>query len=257
MAVIALVSPGGSPGVTTTGLALAMTWPRQVVMAECDPAGGSLLPGLWHEGATADSAGLLGYALAAQRDPGAAAARILDSALPLERPPAARFALAAFPDPLAGRQIAATWPTLAASLAAAAPDVIADAGRYDGDRAISPLLSAAAMLLMVCRPSIRQAAAARPRLAALEQLRPADGLILIGTGGYGAEASRAVSRALGVPVTAVLPADPAAAAVLSDGQPPRRGFSRSPLMRAAGALAGGLAERTAPWDAAARAGAAR
>ena len=27
MAVYALVSPGGSPGVTTTALALALTWP--------------------------------------------------------------------------------------------------------------------------------------------------------------------------------------------------------------------------------------
>ena len=49
MAVTVLLSPGGSPGVTTTALALAMTWPRPVVLAECDPRRhGSVLPGLWH-----------------------------------------------------------------------------------------------------------------------------------------------------------------------------------------------------------------
>ena len=36
MAVIVLAGPGGSPGVTTTALALALTWPRGVVLAECD-----------------------------------------------------------------------------------------------------------------------------------------------------------------------------------------------------------------------------
>ena len=255
MAVTVLLSPGGSPGVTTTALALAITWPRPVVLAECDPAGGSVLPGLWHAHATVGSAGLLRHALAAQHDPRAAAAAILDGALPLDQAgPPSRFVLAAAPDPLAGRQIAATWPTLAASLATAAPDVIADAGRWDGDRAIAPLLAAAATVLMVLRPTIRASAAARPRLAALaQQLRPADGVIVVGAGAYGAEAGHAVSTALGVPVTCVLPDDPAAAAVLSDGNPPARGFGRSRLMRAAAALAGTLARQ----DAAVPAGAAR
>jgi hypothetical protein len=245
MAVIVLTGPGGSPGVTTTALALTLTWPRQVVMAECDPAGGTVLPGLWHGQASADSAGLLRYALAAQRDPAAAAARILDDALPIEPPPAQRFVLAASPDPLTGRQIAATWPTLSASLAAAGPDIIADAGRFDGEWAMAPLLAAASLVLMVCRPGVRAAAAAKPRLAALARAHAADGLILIGAGAYGAEASRAMTRALGVPVTAILPEDGATAAVLSDGASPRRGFPRSSLMRAAGNLAGSLASRIA------------
>jgi hypothetical protein len=242
LALTVLLSPGGSPGVTTTALALAMTWPRPVLLAECDPAGGSVLPGLWHGHVSAGSAGLLRHALAAQADPQAAAAALLDSALPLEKAdPPSRFVLAAAPDPLAGRQIAGTWPTLAPSLASAPLDVIADAGRWDGDRAITPLLAAAATLLIVLRPTIRQSAAARPRLAALAQARPADGIILIGPGSYGAEASRAVSRALGIPVTAVLPVDPGTAAVLSDGQDPARGFGRSRLMRGAATLAGTLA----------------
>src|SRR5690606_3881210 len=42
---IVLCSGGHSPGVTTTGLALTLTWPRDILLAECDPAGGSLLSG--------------------------------------------------------------------------------------------------------------------------------------------------------------------------------------------------------------------
>ena len=39
MALVALASAKGSPGVTTTGLVLGALWPRQVLLAECDPAG--------------------------------------------------------------------------------------------------------------------------------------------------------------------------------------------------------------------------
>jgi hypothetical protein len=45
MALIALISAKGSPGVTTTALALALTWTSPVILAECDPSGGSVLPG--------------------------------------------------------------------------------------------------------------------------------------------------------------------------------------------------------------------
>ena len=41
MAVIALTSASGSPGVTTTALGLALLWPRPVLLVEADPTGGS------------------------------------------------------------------------------------------------------------------------------------------------------------------------------------------------------------------------
>ena len=41
MAVIALASASGSPGVTTTALGLALLWPRPVLLVEADPTGGS------------------------------------------------------------------------------------------------------------------------------------------------------------------------------------------------------------------------
>ena len=244
MAVVVLLSPGGSPGVTVTALALALTWPRDVIVAECDPAGGSVLAGLWRGHAEPGGAGMLRFALAAQRDPPNAAAVIRSEALPLEDTPAARFVLPAPAGPFAARQLAPAWPSLAAAFAAATADVIADAGRFDGESALAPLLGGAASVLMVCRPLIRQAAAVKPRLEALAQIRPArpaDGLLLIGKGPYGSDAARVLTGALGVPVRGSLPFDPAASAVLSDGAAAPRGFRRSALIRAAAAVASGLA----------------
>src|SRR5438046_2574627 len=155
MAVLVLASPGGAPGVTTTALALTLAWPRAVVMAECDPAGGSVLAGLWQGRVPAGAAGaLLRFAVAAQHDPAAAAA------------------------------------------------------------ALAPLLARAECLLMVCRPTAPQAAAAKPRLAALAHIRAADGLVLVGSGAYGGSAAKVFARDLGVPVAGAIPDDGAAASIL-------------------------------------------
>jgi hypothetical protein len=46
VALIALTSVSGSPGVTTTALGLALSWPRPVVLVDADPTGGrSILAG--------------------------------------------------------------------------------------------------------------------------------------------------------------------------------------------------------------------
>lgn len=243
MAVLALISPGGSPGVTTTALALALAWPRDVVVAECDPAGGSVLAGMWRGQASENGGGLLRFALAAQRDAQAAGQIIRTHAVPLEDGLATRFMLPAPPGPLPARQLAAAWPAIATAVSAATTDVIADLGRFDADPALAPLLTGAGRVLMVCRPLIRQAAAVKPRLEALAAIRPGDPaaeLILAGTGPYGQDATKVFAGALAIPVRSTLPWDPATAAVLSDGAAPRRGFARSRLMRTARTLANSL-----------------
>lgn len=42
MALLAVASDKGSPGVTTTAMALAAVWPRRAVLAELDPSGGDV-----------------------------------------------------------------------------------------------------------------------------------------------------------------------------------------------------------------------
>ena len=126
-----------------------------MVLAECDPAGGAVLAGLWRgqPPACAGSAGLVRYALLAQQDAGLAAAELCAESVPLSARPCRQFVLPAPAGPLAEWQIAAAWPALAAAFAAAPADVIADAGRLDGQTALAPLLAAAGTVLMICRPT--------------------------------------------------------------------------------------------------------
>ena len=67
---IAVAADKGAPGVTTTALALAAVWPRPVLLAECDPAGGDLVYRLPGEGSDRldPRRGLLSLAVAARRD---------------------------------------------------------------------------------------------------------------------------------------------------------------------------------------------
>ena len=64
MAVIALASAAGSPGVTTSALGLALTWPRPVLLIEADPTGGSAMLAGFFRGTTAHTAGLIDLAWA-------------------------------------------------------------------------------------------------------------------------------------------------------------------------------------------------
>jgi hypothetical protein len=238
VALLVLAGPGGTPGVTATALALTLAWRSAAVMAECDPAGGSVLAGLWR-GHTAPGSGLLPrLALAAQEDPGGAASTLLTDALPLEQEPTRHRVLPSAASPSAARALAPAWPALAAAFSLAPHDVIADTGRFDGVGPLRPLLASASLVLLVCRPTLRQAAAAKPRLEELASVRPADGLLIIGDGSYG---PAVMASELGVPLTGTLPSDPATASVLADGTPAGRRFSRSALMQAAAGLARDLA----------------
>src|SRR5690242_12871160 len=69
---IALTSAKGSPGVTTAALALALCWPRPVVLAELDPAGGDVLAG--YGGGRAAGSGLQELIVTSRR--GGLAARL-------------------------------------------------------------------------------------------------------------------------------------------------------------------------------------
>ena len=238
MGVLVLASPGGSPGVTTTALALALMWPRPVILAECDPAGGSVISGLWRgESDAGEAAGRLQAALAAERDT-AMAAKALEVETLFLGGEAEAMLLPALPGPGAGRRLAGSWPKIATAFALAERDIIADVGRFDNTAGLGPLLSAASRVLLVCQPTLRQAAAAEPRLKLLSRTHPTDGIVLINRGECSPDA---FARKLGVSLAGTLPWTPAAARVLSDGARHGRWFIRSRLMRAARALAEQLA----------------
>jgi hypothetical protein len=237
----ALVSPGGSAGCTTTALALTLTWSQPVILAECDPAGGDILAGLF-AGHLPAPRGLLGVAFEAGRGVEAMSAEAGAQLAALDGS-GSRMFLAGLSDPRQAPGMAPAWPAIARMLSSQACDVIADCGRVDaGDGQPSAVLAEAQLVAMVLRSSLRQISAARPRIAMLAHLLGGPerlGLLLVGdkSHSYGE-----ISRTLGVPVLASIPLDARTAAVLSDGVGRRTNLTDRPLMRAAQAAGAAIAK---------------
>lgn len=232
MSVYAFCSPGGSPGVTTAALAMALTWPRPVLLAECDPAGGAILAGLF-AGHLPAPRGLLGAAFDAGVGPVTLSSGPGGQLAPLDGSGSRTF-LAGLSDPRQAPGLAPAWPAIVRMLAAQPADVLADCGRLDAaDVQPIAVLAEADLVLLVLRPTLRQVAAARPRIEMLTQLRGGTEQIrLVLTGDQGHRPGE-VGKTLGAPVLAVLPSDPRTAAVLADGTGRRGSLTDRPLMRAA------------------------
>ena len=64
MSIILLTSPGGAPGLTTTALGQALTWPRDVVLVDADPCPGHVIESGYLTGRIPPRPGLIGLATA-------------------------------------------------------------------------------------------------------------------------------------------------------------------------------------------------
>lgn len=238
---IALTSAKGSPGVTTSALALALSWRTRVVVAELDPAGGEVLAG--YGGARLPASGLDELLCAARR--GGLDQQLLSHLVRLDT--AGRvLLLPGLTDPAAARTV--DWDRLAGALtglAASGADVLVDCGRLRADRFPVAVLRRAAAVVLVTGSTLRAVRAAQlavPELRALLTERASGelGALVIGLGEPYSEGE--IAAALGVPVIGALPRDRRAAAVLSDGAPAGRLFSQSNLLRAARGTASVLAD---------------
>lgn len=234
---VAVCSAKGSPGATTAALALGLSWPDRVVLAECDPSGGDVLAGFGRGQARSGSQGLTDLMAAARND--AAELELWTHLVTLD-PERRAFLLPGVTDPRQSRVI--DWARLVTVLASTRADVIADCGRLRAAHQPSAVLYSADLVLLACRATLRSVHAARSAAAELSAELAgrgsgpdALGLLLIGAGEPFPAGE--VERAVGVPVVATLPVDVESATVLSDGAPPGRSFSRSALMRAAGVAA--------------------
>ena len=226
------MSAGGSPGVTTATVALALSWPVPVIVAECDPSGGDILAGLL-SGHVPAGHGLMEYAIEAGRSGGAATASLRAQLISLDDD-RTRLVLPGLTDPRQAAGLASAWPAVAAALAAQPADVIADCGRLDaGPGQPLAVLSAARTVAIVLRPTLRQVWSARPRVEMLRELLGDTARLRLLLTGPGTRSAREVAHALSVPVAAVLPADSRTASLLSDGLGGQRQLGSGPLMRAA------------------------
>ena len=252
MAVLALTSAKGAPGVSTAALAMTLLWPRAALLAECDPAGGSSVLAGYLRGTVEHSRGLLPLALAqrhneleqslwSQTDP------LTETTAPGTEAagrgaPEHRWLLPGLSDAAQAPSTAGLWGPLGSLLASferADIDVLVDAGRLGAAHAPTALLRQADLVLLVLGTSLPAVAAARARLAVLREemaaINTADsalsgvGLLLVGEGRP--YTGREIAGALGLPVVATLAWDPASAEVLAAGAAPGRRFAGSPLVR--------------------------
>ncbi|MFD8118647.1 hypothetical protein [Streptomyces microflavus] len=238
MAVIALAGGLGSPGVTTTAMALLLTWPletgHRVVLAECDPDGGAILPGAL-QGTLGNTHGLRNLALAGRQNQLAEAfwRQLVDVTDAGSRD---RLVLPGLYDPTHASSMGAVWDQLSHLFTGVEKhqhDVLVDLGRRGAIGPSSVLAQRADVVLMVARNTLRGLQSAQVRLAAMrEHLGPGAeiGLLLVDRGPF---VKDEVAKHLGAPVVATLPWRPVEAEVLSDGAPQPRKFETSELMRAA------------------------
>ncbi|MDU0348411.1 hypothetical protein [Actinomyces sp. MRS3W] len=242
---ISMASAKGSPGTTTAAHVLAAVWPRDVRLAELDPAGSDLLYRLRTQtGQPVDPArGLVSLAAAVRRESAAGLDEHLttvDGGLDI---------LVGLARPDQATAIGAGWAAITRSLRGPI-DVIADLGRLTPGAPSLAAALASDRLLLVTRPGVDHYGHLRERLrwiveeTAHRAERPELGIILIAPWKERHEADdleRLVrAHGLDIPVLGVLAHDEAAADSLAGRR--LRPLDRTLLVRSARELAGRLAD---------------
>jgi MinD-like ATPase involved in chromosome partitioning or flagellar assembly len=182
MGLISLVSAKGAPGTTTTALALAALWPRPVLLADCDPAGGDValrMPGAGGEPLDRDR-GLLSLAAVSRR--GLSGAQVRDH---MQRVQGGLDVLAGLRSPEQATASGHLWAALGSALDAMdGVDVLADCGRVGADSAALvalPVLRSSRLVVFVTRPETAAVVHLRERIDALSvalRSRAVDGVPL-------------------------------------------------------------------------------
>ena len=248
MAILQLASTGGSPGVTTLAVGLALTWPRPILLADCDPGAHQAILAGYLGGRSAGGKGLLRVA-EAHRDRRPLREALLDQTLPLSaEEESRRLLLPGFTKPASAMHFGGVWEDLAEAfdrLGEVDMDVIIDCGRIGPSGPPAALLERSAVTAVVVTSTLRSIMSARVHLPTLRdhpRLTSADrehiGLIVVGENQPYRRSE--IARALDVPVITSIAHDRQAAVHLSDGRPRHRRFETSPLIRSIGDTASQL-----------------
>lgn len=249
MAIIMLASAGGSPGVTTTALGLALTWPRHVLLADCDRHPNQAVLAGYLRGLPAGGRGLSGLAQAYRADDGGVPTRLAEHQVLLDADTSRRcHFLPGFTHPRSGILFERYWSRLASQfdeLAAQQTDVLVDCGRLDADGLPEALLARARAVLIVTRSSLPALAALRLAMPELRESLAVGSaeLGLLVSGGGRPYSAREIADHLEVPLIGDLSWDPVTAEVLSEGAPPPRKLASRPLWRGLQALSSSLIGR--------------
>ncbi len=223
MALIALTSAKGSPGVTTTALAFALTWSTPVIVAECDPSGGSVLAGFLR-GQLGSDRGMMPLAAAELRGE-RLAVDFWQHLVDFDPPRQQRLLLPGIAEPAQAGSLAPIWGRLATFFASLETrhnyDVFADCGRLTTSHPPTAMLHAADVVLLFVRPELPSISAAAAALRTLRQGLAEHGsgsdtlgLAVVGAGTY---SPAEIAKQLATPVVVDLPVDDRSARALSLG----------------------------------------
>jgi hypothetical protein len=249
---------GTSPGTSTSAAALALYWPRPVLLIEADTSKpSSVIPGLMR-GNESNERGLQQLSLRDHEKGHLTEEDLWEQVVPLKDRDTPvperweRWLLPAFSAPGAGQGMTTFWGELARLVTApkgGAVDVIVDAGRLqvgDPRLALADVAETSVIHVANSLPSLAAAMAQlKPLVERLESIDNPEPLKLLITEtppkGYGA---KDISRSLGLPVAGVLPWDPVSAAFYSNGDQPQARFHRKPLPAAIATLGDELMKST-------------
>ncbi|WP_336657507.1 MULTISPECIES: hypothetical protein [unclassified Leucobacter] len=243
MATILLTSLSGSPGVSTATLALAMNWPRPVLMIEADIARYSaVMPG-YLRGQEKHSKGMGEIPVSVRGSAeGLTIHHLLGHSIGLDSPDKPlKKVVPGFRDPAAAGSWRDLWGQLgaaAATLEQSGADVLIDAGRWAPKDPRALLLPQIDQILVLATPDLPSLVAAHHRMPELQLTlesggRPGDSLLVspAATPHSGAYGRRETSKVLGVETTTPLEWDPRAAAIFSHGEPARKTFTKTKFGR--------------------------
>lgn len=239
MALIALGSAAGAPGVTTVAVGLALTWDRAVILVDADPGAHQAVLAGFLRGQVRTGKGLQRVA-EAHRDRRPLAEVALDQTVSLTADDVHdRRLLPGFARPANAALFTPVWPNLIEALLgyeSAGIDVIVDLGRVQAEGPPQAFLQRADVVALVTHSSLRAVAAARGCAAVLaDQTRAVSGhdqntgLVVVGENRP--YSRREIGATLRLPVITTVATDAGSAAVLSDGSKRSRKFDQAPLTK--------------------------
>lgn len=245
MSVVTFAAAKGSPGVTTTVLALAARWPahREPLVVEADPAGGDLVARL--ASLDGDPSGLRDapstVQLAAAARSGLSERLLLEHLQRLPGPGEVRT-LVAPPSPFAASTavtalVAARFGDRLAALCGL--DALVDVGRIDAGSPALDLLRWSGSVVIVARPTLSSVLHTRELVASLATTGVRCSLAVIGDRPY--TPGEVVDAIGAVHLIGVLPDDPVGARALCGNARSPKVTARTRLVRAASDLAARLA----------------
>jgi hypothetical protein len=251
MGLIVLAADKGAPGVTTAAIALAAVWPRPVLLAECDQAGGDLVYRLPAEdgGMLNPARGMLSLAATARR--GLRAEQVWEHT---QRLAGGLDVLVGLTKAEQAQGLTWLWSPLGRAFAnLPGADVVADCGRLGTGSAVTDLLREASTIVLFTRPTLEHVAHLRERINSLAtelggHAAPPIGIVVVADPREYRTSITEVGRIIS---NAKLPASvlggfamDAKGAEMLRGQWGGR-LDRSLLIRSARQIAGGLAAQTA------------